>query len=104
MKTLQGVYRNGKIEALEEFQAENNTKLLIVVTDERISDDVAPNLQGVSVIEKIRRRTKAEVSSDQQVSAREKLKQISARVDGKLPFESVDEATKSLRRYGNDND
>lgn len=104
MKTLQGVYRNGKIEALEEFQAENNTKLLIVVTDEKISDDVAPDLQGVSVIEKIRRRTKAEVSSDQQVSAREKLKQISAMVDGKLPFDTADEATKSLRRYGHDHD
>jgi len=104
MKTLQGVYRNGKIEALEEFHADNNTKLLIVITDERISEDVAPDLQGVSVIEKIRRRTKAEVSSEQQVSAREKLKQISSMVDGKLPFGSVDEATKSLRRYGNDND
>jgi hypothetical protein len=104
MKTLQGVYRNGKIEALEEFQAENNTKLLIVVTDERVSDEVAPDLQGVSVIEKIRRRTKAEVSTEQQVNAREKLKQISSLMEGKLPFESVDEATKSLRRYGNDND
>lgn len=104
MKTLQGVYRNGKIEALEEFQAQNNTKLLIVVTDETISEGVAPNLQGVSVIEKIRRRTKAEVSTEQQVNAREKLKQISAMVDGKLPFETLDEATKSMRRYGNDND
>ena len=104
MKTLQGVYRNGKIEALEEFQAENNTKLLIVVTDETISESVAPNLQGVSVIEKIRRRTKAEVSTEQQVNAREKLKQISSMVDGKLPFETLDEATKSMRRYGNDND
>ncbi len=104
MKTVQGVYRNGKIEPLEEFQAENNTKLLIVVTDERVSDEVAPNLQGVSVIEKIRRRTKAEVSAEQQISAREKLKQISAVIDGKLPYESADEATKSLRRYGHDHD
>jgi hypothetical protein len=104
MKTLQGVYRNGKIEALEEFHAENNTKLLIVVTDEKISEEIAPNLQGVSVIEKIRRRTKAEVSAEQQVSSREKLKQIAATIDGKLPFASVDDAVQSLRRYGHDND
>jgi hypothetical protein len=104
MRTLQGVYRDGKIEALEEFNAENNTKLLIVVTDEKISEGVAPNLQGVSVIEKIRRRTKAEVSAEQQVSSREKLKQIAATVDGKLPFESADDALKSLRRYGHDHD
>ncbi len=104
MKTLQGVFRNGKIEALEEINAENNTKLLIVVTDEKISEGVAPDLQGVSVIEKIRRRTKAEVSAEQQISSREKLKQIAAVVDGKLPFDTVDDAVKSMRRYGNDND
>ncbi|NUM80260.1 hypothetical protein HUU42_05585 [bacterium] len=104
MKTLQGVYRNGKIEALEEFQAENNTKLLIVLTDEKISDDVAPNLEGVSVLEKIRRRTKSEVSSDQQIKSREKLKQIASQLEGKLPFSTVDEATQSLRRYADDHD
>ncbi len=104
MKTVQGVFRNGKIETLEELKAENNTKLLIVVTDEKISDDVAPDLQGVSVLEKIRRRTQAEVTNEQQVSSREKLKQISSLMNGKLPFESVEEATKHLRRYTDDND
>lgn len=104
MKTVQGVFRNGKIETLEDVTIDNNTKLLIVVTDERISDDVAPNLQGVTVIEKIRRRTKAEVTSEQQVNSREKLKQIAAGIEGKLPFQNVDDAIKSLRRYGDDTD
>lgn len=104
MKTVQGVFRNGKIETLEDVTIDNNTKLLIVVTDERISDDVAPNLQGVTVIEKIRRRTKAEVTSEQQVNSREKLKQIAAGIEGKLPFQSVDDAVKTLRRYGDDTD
>lgn len=104
MKTIQGVFRNGKIEALDEIKAANNTKLLIVVTDEVVSDDVAPDMQGVTVLEKVRRRSKAEVSSEQQVNSREKLKQIAAGLDGKLPFASVDEATKSLRRYSDDHD
>ncbi len=104
MKTIQGVYRNGKIEALDEIKAANNTKLLIVVTDEVVSDDVAPDVQGLSVMEKVRRRTKAEISSEQQVSSREKLKQIAAALDGKLPHATVDEATKNLRRYSDDHD
>ncbi len=104
MKTVQGVFRNGKIETLEDVTIDNNTKLLIVVTDERVSDDVAPNLQGVTVIEKIRRRTKAEVTDEQQVRSREKLKQIASGIQGKLPFQSVDDAVKSLRRDGRDSD
>ncbi len=104
MKTVQGVFRNGKVEPLEEIKADNNTKLLIVVTDEKISDGVAPDLQGVSVLEKIRRRTSAEVTNEQQVSSREKLKQIASLLEGKLPFESVEEATQHLRRYTDDHD
>ncbi|MCB0833568.1 MAG: hypothetical protein KDC45_08910 [Bacteroidetes bacterium] len=104
MKTLQGVFRNGKIEALDELKAPNNTKLLIVVTDEVLPDAVASNLPDVSVLERIRRRTRAEVSSDQQVSARQKLKQITSQVEGKLPFESLDEASRSLRRDSHDHD
>ena len=104
MKTVQGVYRNGKIEPLEDFQADNNTKLLIVVTDEKVSEDVAANLKDATVIEKIRRRTKADITTEQQVSSREKLKQIASQLEGKLPFESVDEITKTMRRYTDDND
>ncbi len=104
MKTIQGVYRNGKIEPLEECQIQNNTKLLIVVTDESVSSDVAPTLQGISVIEKIRRRTKAEVTTDQQVSSREKLKQIASGLEGKLPYQNVDEASKAMRRSADDSD
>ncbi|HMW36765.1 hypothetical protein L6Q79_10685 [bacterium] len=104
MKTVQGVYRNGKVEALEELKADNNTKLLIIVTDEKISDGVAPELQGVSVLEKIRRRQAADVSTEQQVSSREKLKQVSAKIDGKLPYENIEAASQSLRRYADDHD
>jgi hypothetical protein len=104
MKTIQGVYRNGKIEPLEEFKAENNAKLLIVVTDEKVSEDVAPNVQGLSVLEKVRRRSHAEVSTEQQVSSREKLKQIATSIGSKLPQASVDDAMKSLRRPADDHD
>jgi hypothetical protein len=65
---------------------------------------VATNSADISVVEKIRRRAQSEVSSDQQISSREKLKQIAKLVDGKLPYTSVDDAVKSLRRYEDDHD
>ncbi len=104
MRTVNGVYRNGKIESLEDLDLENNTKLLIIVTDEILSGQVAAQVPGASALEKIRRRSALEISSEQQISSREKLKQVVSRVENKIPFSSLEEATASLRRYSDDSD
>jgi hypothetical protein len=104
MKTLQAVYRDGRIEALEEVHAANNTKLLIIVTDEILSPTVVSNMQDISVLEKVRRRSSSDATTEQQISSREKLKQIASRIEGKLPYQNLDEISKHLRRYDHDND
>lgn len=104
MRTVNGVFRNGKIEPLEDLDLENNTKLLIIVTDEKVHDKVVTNVPGVSALEKIRRRSDVNISTEQQISSREKLKQVVAHIEGKIPFSNLDEATAGLRRYSNDND
>ncbi len=104
MKTLQAVYRDGRIEALEEIIAENNAKLLIIVTDEILPPTVAPNMQDISVLEKVRRRSSSDATTEQQISSREKLKQIASRIEGKFAGQSLEAITQRLRRYDHDND
>ncbi len=104
MRTVNGVFRNGKIEPLEDLDLENNTKLLIIITDEKIHDQVATHVPGISAMEKIRRRSTMDISTEQQISSREKLKQVVANIENKIPFENLDAATASLRRYSHDHD
>jgi hypothetical protein len=104
MRTVNGVFRNGKIESLEDLDLENNTKVLIIVTDEKVPEQVVTNEPGVSAMEKIRRRTSSEISTEQQISSREKLKQVVSHIEGKIPYDNLEEATARLRRYSNDTD
>lgn len=104
MRTVNGVYRNGKIESLEDLDLANNTKLLIIVTDEILSEKVAVQIPGASAMEKIRKRSALEISNEQQISSREKLKQVVSSLENRIPYGNLEEATARLRRYSDDTD
>lgn len=104
MRTINGVFRNGKIEPLEDLNAENNTKLIIIVTDEKVPDQVAADSPGTTTMEKIRRRAVLDISTEQQISSREKLKQVVSTMEGKIPYRNLEEATAGIRRYQHDSD
>ena len=97
MKNIQAVYRNGRVELLEELDAPNNTKLLVIVTDEMLPADVVHEENKTSVIGSLRLRSESRFTTEQQVKSREKLKQTATKISGKLPYKSMEDALKNLR-------